>query len=98
MQFQGDRPSRPVPSSDIRLIVDRILAFTWSAHPHGSVEFVNQRWREYADLSLEESRCWGWEAAIHPDDLPPLTERLHRLLISGEAARILHWNPTSRSL
>src|SRR5258708_7501349 len=26
----------------------------------GPWEFVNQRWREYAGLSAEESQGWGW--------------------------------------
>jgi formate hydrogenlyase transcriptional activator len=76
--------SLPGQSLDIRLLVDRIPAFTWSTHPDGSVEFVNQRWREYAGLSAEESRGWGWQAAIHPEDLPLLMEKWRELLRSGE--------------
>jgi PAS domain-containing protein len=53
--------SLPGQTLDIRLLVDRIPAFTWSTHPDGSVEFVNQRWREYAGLSAEESQGWGWQ-------------------------------------
>ena len=66
MPLLGDGFAGGVLSLDIRLIVDRIPAFTWSARPDGSVEFVNQVWREYAGLSLEESQGWGWQAAIHP--------------------------------
>jgi formate hydrogenlyase transcriptional activator len=75
-------------SLDIRLLVDRIPAFTWSTHPDGSVEFVNQRWREYAGLSAEESQGWGWQAAIHPGDLPSLMERWRGLLRCGEPGDI----------
>src|SRR4029077_4632876 len=80
--------SRSGQSLDIRFVVDRIPAFTWSAHPNGSVEFVNQRWREYAGLSPEESQGWGWQAAIHPEDLPPLMEQWRELLTSGEPGDI----------
>jgi formate hydrogenlyase transcriptional activator len=80
--------SLPGQSLDIRLLVDRIPAFTWSAHPDGSVEFVNQRWREYAGLSAEESQGWGWQAAIHPEDLPSLMEKQRALLRSGEPGDI----------
>jgi formate hydrogenlyase transcriptional activator len=73
---------------DIRLIVDRIPAFTWSAHADGFVEFVNQRWREYAGLSPEESQGWGWQVAIHPQDLPSLMVKWRQLLISGEPGEI----------
>src|SRR5580704_10586015 len=80
--------SRSEQSLAIRLVVDRIPAFTWSAHPDGSVEFVNQRWREYAGLSLEQSQGWGWQVAIHPEDLPALMQRWGELLISGEPGDI----------
>src|SRR5271154_1169507 len=84
MPLPGDGYSRTEQSLDIRLLVDRIPAFTWSTHPDGSVEFVNQRWREYAGLSAEESQGWGWQAAIHPEDLPSLMEKGRELLRSGE--------------
>src|SRR5258708_17961912 len=70
-------------SLDIRLLVDRIPAFTWSTHPAGSVEFVNQRWREYAGLSAEQSQGWGWQIAIHPEDLPSLMEKHPALFPAG---------------
>src|SRR5260370_3178103 len=88
MPLPGDGSSRSEQSLDIRLVVDRIPAFLWSTHPDGSVEFVNQRWREYAGLSPEESRGWGWQAAIHLEDLPSLMERWRELLISGEPGDI----------
>ena len=88
MSSPGDGSSRPVQSFDVRLIVDRIPAFTWSAHADGSVEFVNQRWREYAGLSPEESQGWGWQVAIHPEDLPSLMRRWRELLIAGEPGEI----------
>src|SRR5260370_14266295 len=77
-------------SLDIRLLVDRIPAFTWSAHPDGSVEFVNQRWREYAGLSSEESQGWGWQGAIHPEDLPSLMEKLRELVLRVQPRDIPH--------
>ena len=88
MSSPGDGSSRPVQSFDVRLIVDRIPAFTWSAHADGSVEFVNQRWREYACLSPEESQGWGWQVAIHPEDLPSLMRKWRELLTSGEPGEI----------
>jgi formate hydrogenlyase transcriptional activator len=88
MPLSGDGPSRSEQSLAIRVVVDRIPAFTWSAHPDGSVEFVNQRWREYAGLSLGESQGWGWQVAIHQDDLPSLMHKWRQLLTSGEAGDI----------
>ena len=84
MSFPEDGSSPSERLLDIRLVVDRIPAFTWSAHADGSVEFVNQQWREYAGLSLEESQGWGWQVAIHPEDLPSFMRKWRELLISGE--------------
>src|SRR5271155_816598 len=88
MSLSGDGSSRTEQSLAIRRIVDRIPAFTWSAHPDGSVEFVNQPWREYAGLSLGESQGWGWQIAIHPDDLASLMHKWRQLLAAGAAGDI----------
>src|SRR5271168_1733632 len=88
MALPGDGSSQSVQSMDIRLIVDRIPAFTWSAHADGSVEFVNQRWREYAGLSDEESQGWGWQVAVHPEDLTSFMREWRELMISGEPGEI----------
>src|SRR6185503_10016884 len=39
-------------------------------------------------LSPEVSRGWGWQAAFHPDDLPPLMEKWQKMLVSGESGEI----------
>jgi len=31
---------------------------------------------------------WGWQAAFHPEDLPPLLEKWMKLLPSGEPDQI----------
>jgi PAS domain S-box-containing protein len=88
MPLSGDGSSRSEPSLAIRVVVDRIPAFVWSTHSDGSVEFVKQRWREYAGLSLGESQRWGWQVAIHQDDLPSLMHKWRQRLPSGEAGDI----------
>src|SRR5882724_4876454 len=51
-----------------RLVIDTIPAVVWRQAPDGSAEFLNQRFREYTGLSLEEGRGWGWMNAFHPED------------------------------
>src|SRR5882762_8356979 len=58
----------------IRLVVDTIPTLAWSAGPDGSAEFFNQRWLDYTGLSAKQALDWGWEVAIHPDDLPRILE------------------------
>jgi PAS domain S-box-containing protein len=69
----------------LRLIIDTIPALAWSTGPDGSLEFVNQRWREYTGLSTEDVRGWGWKSAVYSDDIELLIELWREALISGEA-------------
>jgi PAS domain S-box-containing protein len=78
-----DQPSTTLESR-LRLVIDTIPEQVWSALPDGSVDFVNQRWQEYTDLSLEEGLGWGVTVAVHPEDLPMLMDDWRRAVASGE--------------
>ena len=53
----------------LRLVIDTLPALVWSKLPDGSADFLNQRFREYTGLSVEEGLGWGWmRKAFHPDD------------------------------
>ena len=72
----------------LRQVIDTIPTLAWCNLPDGPNEFLSKRWHEYTGLSPEESNGWGWQAAFHPDDLPPLVEKWRELLASGEAGEI----------
>ena len=72
----------------LRQVIDTIPTLAWCNLPDGPNEFLNKRWHEYTGLSPEESHGWGWQAAFHSDDLPPLMERWRELLVSGEPGQI----------
>src|SRR6266446_10809883 len=38
----------------------------------------------YTNLSPDQSRDWGWTAAIHPDDLSRIKDAWQSILVSGE--------------
>ena len=52
----------------LRLIIDTIPTIIWRKFPDGSADFLNQRFREYTGLSLQQGLGWGWINAFHPDD------------------------------
>ena len=53
----------------LRLVIDTLPALVWSKLPDGSADFLNQRFREYTGLSVEEGLGWGWlRNAVHPED------------------------------
>jgi PAS domain S-box-containing protein len=66
----------------LRLIVDAIPAIVWRKLPDGSADFLNQHFREYTGLSLEDGLGWGWMNAFHPDDR--LMEEWRAALAAGK--------------
>src|ERR1700758_5283855 len=68
----------------LRLVIDTIPTFAWTALPDGSEDFVNRHWQEYSGLSAKESVGLGWEAAVHPADLKRHLEKWRASLASGE--------------
>jgi PAS domain S-box-containing protein len=53
----------------LRLIIDTIPTIVWRKLPDGSADFLNQNFREYTGLSMEDGLGWGWlNNAFHPDD------------------------------
>jgi PAS domain S-box-containing protein len=72
----------------LRTIIDTIPALAWSARPDGSAEFFNRRWLEYAGLSIDDARDWGWTTAVHADDLNRLADYWRSILASGESGEI----------
>ncbi len=64
-----------------------IPTLAWSCRPDGTAEFVNQRWTDYTGLSHEQAIGWGWQAAIHPEDLEQFMAAWLRLLASGETGQ-----------
>ena len=75
MASAADGSRQPAPALDVRLLVDNMPMLAWSSLADGSLDFVNQQWRDYTGLSTEESHGPGWKAAVHPDDLPGLLQQ-----------------------
>jgi PAS domain S-box-containing protein len=64
-----DIEDRKIAEGRLRLVIDTLPALVWSKLPDGSADFLNQRFREYTGLSVEEGLGWGWmRNAFHPED------------------------------
>jgi formate hydrogenlyase transcriptional activator len=70
--------------TQLRVMIDIIPAMAWCCLTDGTTEFLNKRWLDYTGLSLQESLGWGWQAAVHPEDLAKLMETWQAILASGE--------------
>jgi len=74
----------PPSVESLQRILDTIPTQAWCSRPDGSTEFVNQRWRDYTGLSLEEVEGSAWKIAVHPDDLERVLESWETLRRAGQ--------------
>jgi PAS domain S-box-containing protein len=67
----------------LRLVIDTIPTMAWTGRPDGVVDFLNQRWLDYAGLSLEEY-VNDPTGPIHPEDIPRVMEKWLAEMAVGE--------------
>src|SRR5713101_2986821 len=72
----------------LRKIIDTIPTLAWCSLPDGTGEFWNRRWHEYTGLAPEAARGWGWQDAIHPEDLKEITDKWLGFLASGQPGEV----------
>src|SRR5712692_4928803 len=72
----------------LRKIIDAIPTLAWCSLPDGTGIFWNRRWQEYTGLPLEADRGWGWQKAIHPEDLQEITDKWLGFLAAGQPGEV----------
>jgi PAS domain S-box-containing protein len=72
----------------LRTIIDTIPTLAWSTEADGSAEFLNLRWRNYTGLSTEQAQGWGWQVAIHPEDVGWLSDQWRMTMSSGKSCEL----------
>ncbi|HEY9828859.1 MAG TPA: PAS domain S-box protein [Stenomitos sp.] len=66
-----------------RCLAELIPQLVWTANSEGALLDVNQRWTEFTGLSLEQATTDGWEAVVHPDDVPGLAQQWNAAVQQG---------------
>ncbi|MDQ2798185.1 MAG: PAS domain S-box protein, partial [Armatimonadota bacterium] len=67
-----------------RFLADSMPQIVWTARPDGGLDYYNQRWYDYTGMTFEQTREWGWQPVIHPDDLPNCLARWTHSCQTGE--------------
>jgi PAS domain S-box-containing protein len=68
--------------SELRHAINTLPALIWSALPDGSLDFINQRWKEIG-LSLADLRGSEWVKVLHPDERLTVSDRWRTAVESG---------------
>lgn len=53
---------------DFHQFIEFMPQLVWSSTADGSVDYVNQRWRDFTDMPAHKAAGYGWMNAIHPAD------------------------------
>jgi PAS domain S-box-containing protein len=69
---------------ELQATVDTIPALAARYRPDGSLDFVNQTWRNYTGLAQESLKGQRWGVAIHPDDLLHVERAWRAHLATGD--------------
>jgi PAS domain S-box-containing protein len=67
----------------LRLVIDTIPAMAWTVLPDGTVDFLNQRWLDYAGVARDEY-VKEPTSVIHSDDTPRALEKWRAAMAAGE--------------
>jgi|GEM_PF-1231113 len=73
--------------ADFRRVLDGIPGLVWSSLPDGHIDYLNKSWLKYTGLEAEEAVGWGWQRAVHKDDLPGLVDYWKSILVSEVAGQ-----------
>ena len=86
----------------LRLVIDTIPAYAWSARPDGSLDFINQRFLEFTGRSMADILGGGWSSLVHPDDLTRYLSEWNAAVATGKPmeseARVLRMDGDYRWL
>src|SRR5580704_8745882 len=67
----------------LRSAIDGIDGLVAIFAPNGELDALNRQVIEYFGRSLEEMKNWGTSDAVHPEDLPRITEAFQRSMATG---------------
>jgi len=73
-----------VSEKKFRLLTNNMPQKIINADAEGNVIFFNQQWLDDTGLTFEELKDWGWEKAMHPDDLEPTINNWKHSVATGD--------------
>lgn len=71
-----------------RTVAQAVPGIIWTARPDGSVDFMGQQLYSYTGFIQDQGLGWGWEKALHPDDLPACVQRWDHCVRTGQVYEV----------
>ena len=67
-----------------RYLADLVPAKISNALPNGEVTFLNKHWLDFAQMSFEDLRDFGYHQMMHPNEIPAFQKGLARAAENGK--------------
>ena len=74
----------------LRQIFETVPGLLWSTDPAGEPTQLNQRMLDYTGMRFEDFKHGGWEAFLHPDDLPETARSFSHAIQTGTSYEAVH--------
>ncbi len=81
-------PRRQAEEERYRLLADTMPQIAWTTGPGGGIDYYNKVWYEFSGLTFEQTRDWGWQPVIHPDDVARATSVWRAALEAGVPSEV----------
>jgi PAS domain S-box-containing protein len=69
-------------------LADLIPGAVWTARADGWIDYANQFWFNFTGLTLEQTRGSGWATALHPEDVPRVSQVWAEALRTGQLVEV----------
>jgi PAS domain S-box-containing protein len=74
----------------LRQIIETVPSHLWSANPDFEPTRLNQRLLDYFGMRPEDFKHGGWQAFLHPDDLPETAKAISHAVQTGTYFQVVH--------
>jgi PAS domain S-box-containing protein len=74
----------------LRQIIETVPSHLWSADPNFEPTHLNQHLLNYFGRRFEDFKRGGWEAFLHPDDVPETAKALSHAVQTGTYFQVVH--------
>jgi len=82
--------ARQVCEENYRQMMELMPQIPWIIDPEGRALDVSQRWLELTGMTDDQWRGFGWLDALHPDDLQPTIDAMHRSFATGQSIDVIY--------
>ena len=59
----------------MRQLADSMPQIVWASTPDGRIDYHNQRWDDYTGMNPGQTKDWGWQHCVHPNDLTSSSQK-----------------------